>query len=178
MNLTKLSSAWYRTGVSDRAAAIIASSVLHDNARSSETNTILVLNQSKVRRSRQRDCSILQERDLEAAENKDIIALYFDGRKHRTLAQKLIGDKTSKETLQEEHVALITEPWSKYFGHLALQTGSANAIANGIFDYMSADHLELDNFVTIGCGGTAVNTRAKGGAIRLIELKLNKHWTC
>ena len=27
----------------------------------------------------------------------------------------------------------------KYFGHLALQTGSANAIANGIFGYISAD---------------------------------------
>ena len=32
--------------------------------------------------------------------------------------------------------------------------------------------------IDIGCDGTAVNTRAKGGAIGMIELKLNKlvHW--
>ena len=71
------------------------------------------------------------------------------------------------------HVSHIEEPGSKYFGHLALQIGSANAIANGIFDYMSADHLELDAMALL-----LVNAGAEGGAIRLIELELNKsvHW--
>ena len=65
-------------------SAIIASFVLHDIAGCSETNTILVLDQSKVRRSRQRHRSILQKNDLEAADNKDI--------KHRSI---FLWQKTS-----------------------------------------------------------------------------------
>ena len=51
---------------------------------------------------------------------------------------------------------------------------SANAIADAIFDFLSANHKEKNNIIAIGCDGTAVNIRAKGGAIRMIELKLNK----
>ena len=43
INLASFASVFDRTGVSDRAAAIIASSVLHDNAGCSETNFSLVL---------------------------------------------------------------------------------------------------------------------------------------
>ena len=52
MNLASFASACDRTSVSDRVAAIIASAVLHDNAGCSETNPSLVLDRSKVRRSR------------------------------------------------------------------------------------------------------------------------------
>ena len=55
---------------------------------------------------------------------------------------------------------------------------SANAIAIGIFDFLSANHKEKSNIIAIRCYSTGVNTGAKGGAIRMIELKLNKpvHW--
>ena len=51
---------------------------------------------------------------------------------------------------------------------------STNAIANGIFDFLFANHKEKNKIITIGCDGTAVNTGEKGGAIRMIELRLNK----
>ena len=57
MNLASFASACDRTGVSDCATAIIASSVLHENAGFSETNISLVLDRSKVRRSRQKQSS-------------------------------------------------------------------------------------------------------------------------
>ena len=48
MNLARFTSAGDRTGVFDRAAAMIASSVLHDNAGCFETIPLLVLDRSKV----------------------------------------------------------------------------------------------------------------------------------
>ena len=61
MNLASFASACDRTGVSDRAAAIIAISVLHDNAGCSETNPSLLLDRSKVKSSRQKHRRFLQE---------------------------------------------------------------------------------------------------------------------
>ena len=129
-----------RTGVSHRAAAIIANSVLHENMGCSETNPSLVLDWFKVRRSCQKHCSFLQERSKEADDNKNIIALYFDGRKDQTMTKKVSGN--SKEIVQEEHASLVEESESKYFGHFALKKVSENAIANGIFDFLSANHKE------------------------------------
>ena len=52
INFARFSSVCDRTSVSDRAATIIASSVLHDNAGCSKTNPALVIDRSKVRKSR------------------------------------------------------------------------------------------------------------------------------
>ena len=92
------------------------------------------------------------------------------------MTKKVSGN--SKEIVQEEHISLVEESGSKYFGNFALKKVSANAIANGIFDFLSANYKEKNNIITIGYDGTAVNTEAKGGAIRMIEFKLNKsvHW--
>ena len=100
MNLA--SSACDQSGVSDRAAAIIASSILYGNAGCSETNPSLVLDRSKVRRSCQKHCCFLQERNKEADDNENIIALYFDGRKNQTMIKKVC--ENSKEIVPEEHV--------------------------------------------------------------------------
>ena len=89
MNLASFASACDRTSVSDRAAAIIASFVLHDNAGCSETNPSLVLDQSKVRRSCQKHCRFFQEKSKEEDNYEDIIALYFDDRKDQTMTKKV-----------------------------------------------------------------------------------------
>ena len=92
------------------------------------------------------------------------------------MTKKFFGN--SKEIVQEEHISLVEEPGSKYFGHFALKKSPANAIADGIFDFLSANHKNKNNIIAIEYDGTAVHTGAKGGATRMIELKLNKpvHW--
>ena len=50
MNLSSFLSACDRIGLSDGAAAIIASSLLHDNAECSEANTSSVSDQSKSKK--------------------------------------------------------------------------------------------------------------------------------
>ena len=175
---SKLASACDRTGVSDRAAAFIASSVLHDEAGCSETNPSLVIDRSKVRRSRRRHRRLLQESNAEAAVRSSITGLYFDGRKDQTLIQKKIGNTSSKDTIQEEHISIIEEPGSKYSGHIAVKTGSAKTIATGLYDFLCEYNIDTEKLLAIGCDGTAVNTGSKGGVIRILELKLDKtlHW--
>ena len=102
---------------------------------------------------------MLQERSKGADDVKDIIALYFDGTKDQTMTKKVSGNST--EIVQEEHISLIEEPGSKYFGHFALKKVSAKAVANGIIDSLSANHEEKNTIIAIGCDGTAVNTGAK-----------------
>ena len=102
MNLASFASACHRTGVSDRAAGIIASFVLHDNAGCYETNLSFVLDRSKARRNRRKHCNFLQERSKEADNKEDNIALYFDDRKDQTMNKKV--SRNLKEIVQEEHI--------------------------------------------------------------------------
>lgn len=176
LEYSQLASACDRTGVSDRAAAIIASSVLHDNARCSETNPALVVDRSKLRRTRRKHRDFLNEK--QTTECQTVVGLYFDGRKDATLKQIEVGGKLIKKTVQEEHISIIKEPGSTYLGHISVKTGSAQAIANGLHDFITEKGVPTEGIKAIGCDGTAVNTGVKGGAIRLLELKLNKpvHW--
>ena len=147
MNLASFASACDRTGVSDRAAAIIASSILHDNAGYSETNPSLVLI------------------------TKILLFCTFDGRKDQTMTKKVLE---IRKKLYRKNICHLLE----YFGHFALKKVSANAIANGMFDFLSVNHKEKNDIIAIGFDGTSVNTGAKGGAMTMIKLKLNKpvHW--
>ncbi len=45
-------------------------------------------------------------------------AIYFDGRKDKTLIQIKEGERTARKTITEEHVVLLSEPESKYVGHV------------------------------------------------------------
>ena len=84
----------------------------------------------------------------------------------------------AQRIIQEEHISIIEEPGSKYSGHITVTTGSAKAIVTGLYDFLCEHRIEKEKLLAIGCDGTAVNTGAKGGAIRLMELKLDKplHW--
>ena len=94
---SKLASACDRTGVSDRAAAIIASSVLHDIEGCSKTNPALVVDRSKVRRSREKHRRFLN--DLQFTEYPAVIGIYFDGRKDHTLKEVEVGGKMIRKLL-------------------------------------------------------------------------------
>ena len=81
----------------------------------------------------------------------------------------------------KEHIALVHEPGAEYMGHYRVTCGSAEGISKGFFQYAEENDIDLKDLVAIGCDGTAVNTGEKGGAIRMIEVKLNKpvhHFIC
>ena len=83
VNLPSLALACDRHGVSDRAAAGIASAVLQDVGIIHQDDATKVIDRNKVRRERSKKRVALR---MEASYT--ITGLYFDGRKDKTLAQK------------------------------------------------------------------------------------------
>lgn len=159
-----------RYGVSDRATAAIASSVLHDVGLITDSDVSHVIDKNKIRREKQNVraelCSKSDEFPLQG--------LYLDGRKDDTLVVDLAHSKRFRRVKKEEHYSLIQEPGSVYIGHVTPTSGSSEDIVTSIISYLSGRGISLEKLVVIGCDGTAVNTGWKNGLIRRIEIHLGK----
>ena len=149
-----LAEACDRTGVSDRAASFIASSVLEDVGSIQKEDFNSVIDRNKIRRARKRVRSEHQQNDKITLLLQGI---YFDGRKDKTMAQEEIDNVKHKRTVIEEHVVLVQEPESHYVGHFTSASGSATAITSGIFNFLETNSISTDDIVAVGCDGTAVN---------------------
>lgn len=157
------------TGASNRTVAKIATAALEDFGLVSVDNAVNVVDKNKIRRELQKKRKHVQEKATE--ERKVIEGIYFDGRKDQTMIQ-MEGRRIAK---QEEHVALIEEPASRYFGHLSINPPvNAVNIATNILSYMKENTVNPKNLKAIGCDGTNVNTGWKGGVIRIIEVQIGK----
>lgn len=169
INLPSLAQACDRTGVSDRSAAIIASAVLKDIGLVTIEETCKIIDRSKIRRERKRTRNILKTK-----QDKDFLqAIYFDGRKDNTLVQRLIGNKNHRTTVSEEHIVIVSEPGSKYFGHITVPCGTAKAISENLIQFLQ-QHMDLTNLVAIGSDGTAVNTGIHNGVNRKLEMHIGR----
>ncbi|XP_060801595.1 uncharacterized protein LOC132902031 [Amyelois transitella] len=170
LNLPSLALACDRTGVSDRAAAIIASSVLKDVGIITSKDPSAVIDRSKLRRERTKVRSALHDADR----NKSIRGIYFDGRKDKTLVNIQKEGKFYRKRVIEDHYVILSEPGSDYFGHVTCELGTARGIESSIINHLRTKSVELDKIVVVGCDGTVVNTGFKGGVVRFMEEELNK----
>lgn len=158
-----------RYGVSDRAAAAIATSVLEDIGLVTETDTSKVVDRYKIRREKSRNRSNLQAKIQQDSNN--VRGIYFDGRKDDTLVIEKIESKHFRRTRKEEHYSIIQEPGSIYLGHVAPKSGSAKDIASTIISYFTEKDISLEHLDIIGCDGTNTNTGWKSGVIRQLEVQ-------
>lgn len=130
-----------------------------------DNNFQLVIDQNKLKRAREK-----VGHQLYLQRDDEIVGLYFDGRKDRTMYMKTCEDGVARKRFKkEEHISVIGEPHSKYLGHVAVKQGKAEKICNSILNSFG----NLD-FWAVGCDGTNTNTGHKGGIIRLIETNRNK----
>ncbi|CAH0562903.1 unnamed protein product [Brassicogethes aeneus] len=127
-----------------------------------------IIDRSKIRRARKR-----QRSKYESKSKEFVTCLFFDGRKDKTIAQNMRGNKLHRNTVIEEHIVLVSEPGSKYIGHVTPLSGSAYNIKQGIVKFLE-ERVDFSNLVAIGCDGTVVNTGNKNGAIRMLELYLDR----
>ena len=157
------------TGASNRNVAKIVNAVLQDLKIISKEQPEKVVDKNKIRREVHKNRKRLTEF---TDQNTEILkAIYFDGRKDPTI-QQVEGRRIQK---QEEHISLIKEPNSIYFGHLSLQPPVCSKdIKNQILQYLGNKGINPKDLEVIGCDGTNVNTGWKGGAIRLIEVSISK----
>lgn len=81
IKLPQLAAACDRTGISDRSASMIVSSVLQDIGLISRQDSSKVIDRSKIRRERKKYRTDIQK----SSGGTDISGIYFDGRKDQTL---------------------------------------------------------------------------------------------
>ena len=119
VKLSSVASACDRHGLSDRAAASIASAVLQDVGIIHDGDVSQVVDRSKIRRERSQKRKILRGNSSNL-----ITGLYFDGLKDKTMVQvKECDDKFHRKILTEEHISIILSgPGSSYFGHIVNPT--------------------------------------------------------
>lgn len=156
-----------RRGISDRAGAAICSAVLQDLGIIDNDDSSSVVDRSKIRREREKIRRQLSKQDSSPLELG--VGLYFDGKKDLTCVMEKRGNKMYSTRVKEEHIVILTEPGSTYIGHVTPTTGKAVDIAESITSYLSSSSVDHEKVIAIGCDGTAVNTGAKGGIIRLLE---------
>uniref|UniRef100_A0A6P7FUT2 Uncharacterized protein LOC114334377 n=1 Tax=Diabrotica virgifera virgifera TaxID=50390 RepID=A0A6P7FUT2_DIAVI len=153
IKLPSVAQACNRTGVSDRTAAILVGAALKDIGIITTEDSSKIVDRSKIRRERAKARVELKIKDKEDS-SELLYGIYFDGRKDQTLVQTSEEGSLSKKTKTEEHIFIVSEPGSKYIGHL---TPASLAIRKAT-----------------GCDGTAVNTGNRNGIIRQLELSLNR----
>lgn len=170
IKLPSLALACDRHGVSDRAAAGIASAVLQDVGVIHKDDVSKVIDRNKVRRER---CK--RRLDFNTEVNNTITGLYFDGRKDKTMTiVKECDGKFHRKIITEEHISIIAEPGSMYFGHIAPTAGSSKVVAAELIAYLNERHVDTSYIKSVGCDGTATNTGIRGGIIRLLEVSLHR----
>jgi len=120
ISLLFLAKACDRTGVSDRSAAVLATSVLNDLGLVPPLDRSKVIDRSKIRRESSKTCEKLKQNDDDQFDNTNsgIEGVLSDGRKDKSLTQVLnVDNKYYRKTLTEEHISIIAEPGSSYFSH-------------------------------------------------------------
>ncbi|GBO36523.1 hypothetical protein AVEN_88776-1 [Araneus ventricosus] len=163
-----------RCGVSERAVAAIASSVLHDGGLITSNNSDLVVDENKLRREKVKVRKDLKSQALSEAQALTLKGLYFDGCKDSTLIEERVDTKRYTRKAKKERLCLIEELGSRYITHLGPSFGTAKQISATIIGYFEGITRYLSRLLAIGCDGTSVNTGWKSGVIRRLELKLCK----
>ena len=172
MKLPKFTLLCDRVGVSDRAAAMLATAVMDDTGALQSQGPSAIVDRSKIRRLRKDLRTAACE--IQRKEKKTLLGLYFDGRKDKTLVNLKKGKGYHRSVIVEEHISLVDEPGSSYLAHITTESGTAISIKNSIVNFITQSELDVSKFNVVGCDGTAVNTGSKGGVIALLEKKFKR----
>ena len=159
-----------RTGVSNRAAAMIVTAALHD-INSGSPN---IIDRNKVSRERKKS----RVQSIGSTDYGNVTSLYYDGRKDRTLVMERSAEKLARKEIIEEHITVLAEPGSRYLGHFSPTSGNAKDIADGLFAFCEEKQIDVTRIDSFGCDGTNVNVGWKSGILRRLEKKLKRplHW--
>lgn len=164
-----------RYGVSDRAAALIVSSAFLDAQKAGlisedQAKAFYVTDRSKIIRAKKRVGDELQNTEC----TESLYGMYFDGRKDETLINVKKGTTYHRTTIKESHISLVSEPDSRYIGHVSSTSGFAEDEFQAIWQHLETNSVDLEYLQVAGADGTNTNTGWKGGVIRKLEEKLER----
>lgn len=166
VDLCEVSKAADRYGVSDRAAAAIATATLIDFGIITAQDRQFIIDRNKIRRNREK----IRAEQMKSLSFDGIQALFFDGRKDSTK----VHENNAIKMIKEEHISFVQEPNSFFICHKAIHSGTADSVCDAIESIFDENNISASTIKAIGCDGTSVNTGAEGGVIRKLELKWNR----
>ena len=165
-NLSSVAQVCDRAGVSDRTAALLASSLLFDLGQINKNDQNSAIDRHKIRRERAKVRKDLQ--NSVEGELHCLFAIFFDGRIDKTLKKINKGYKFSKNLVSKEHICMLQEPGSSYVGHVSPKTGSSKHISEEILELLTSDS-NTSYLRAIGCDKTNVNIGTTNGVIVGLE---------
>ena len=148
---------------------MIATAVLKDTGLVSFHDKQLVTDKNKIRRERSRVRKELVDKQILNNQKDKVVGLFFDGKIDQTLSMVKSGTKSARKIVTEEHIVLLKQPGSKYWGHVTPNSSSAEDIASSIFEFIGE---KIRDIFIVGCDGTAVNTGFKNGIVARIEREI------
>lgn len=181
LNVSRISSAAVRYGVSNRAAAAISTATLAAarDAGLLKEDCDIIIDQNKIRRSKTKVMREKQADDELKLEEANIQGILFDGRKDMTKFMKEGDDgKLHPSEKKEDHYSVCSEPGGNYLFHFTVdpkeRTGSAaEQIATLLYEWIVDHGLDV-SLLAVGGDSTNVNTGWKGGTIHFLEKKLGR----
>ena len=102
----------------------------------------------------------------EHAKNVGHVFIGFDGKKNKNL------EAHSKGTVYE-NVTVVTQPDAKYLHHFFLSSGTGRNIGRELFQVILTYEM-YDTLLGIGADSTSVNTSPSVGAIRYLEMAIER----
>lgn len=165
-----------RYGISNRAAAALASALLKDLSVKDKNDQTLIIDKNKVQRERNRCRNEVLKKRLDTSM---LLAFAFDGRTDETLVTEFINNKIHTRKIKEPHIVVVREPDSRFLGHIIVEEETAEAKTHKLIEFFDKNGLSLDNLVAICSDGEPVNTGIRSGIIRLFEQHLQRplHWS-
>jgi hypothetical protein len=171
LNLTNFAIELDRRGISDRDGAALASAVLQDVGSITNKKKDLIVDRSKIRRTRARVRNDLKKNRKRPTQN---FGLFFDGKKDKKKTIVKNNGKAYIKKIVEDHYVLVEEPNSEYFGHITVSNGKAATIATEILSKLEKENIDKTLIDAIGCDGTNVNTGRNNGVVRRLETGLDR----
>jgi len=180
-SLSNFSRACDRRGVSARCAADLSSSLMQDFGIVGPQSKDVVVDESKVFRDRSKLRRSLQPTPMPSAAatvaRRPLEAVFFDGRKDKTIMIQKTSDGTSHRIeTYEEHISMEEESGSLYLGHFSVPSSKAVVVADSMSAELSQMGYNLQDLKVLGADGTRVNTGGEDGVIRLMELNYRRHY--
>ena len=165
-----------RWGVSDRAAAAIATAALIDLGLITSEDSSQVIDRMKVRRAKEKLRRTLNT--TFQAEESHLSGLYFDGKEVETM-QTFVADRVTRtKRSRQEHTVLLSEPEAKFLTHITTKGKTAKEISDKLVEYLETID-QLDTINVIGADSTPTNTGHVGGIIARLEKARGRkvHWS-
>lgn len=91
------------------------------------------------------------------------------------------GNQLHQVIKTEEHIVLLAEPESTFYGHITQSSDTSSNITKSIIDFLTDNDkrkFNISKLIVLGCDGTNVNTGHKNKVIPLLEKLVSHklHW--